>query len=600
MDLPVIASASGSRWRLGFAATAVLLAAADTYVVVLALPSIMGDVGIPLDQLQRAAPIVSGFLLGYIVMLPLLGRLSDVYGRRPVFAGCLLAFALGSIVTAGADNLATVTVGRTLQGLGGGGLVPVTLAIVADLWPEGRRGLPLGIVGAVQELGSVIGPLYGALVITVSSWRTIFWVNVPLVALLGVAFVRAGAESAPLTSAHQAERVGRRDVVGACLLVVAAGAGLLAYLAPTPVTSNLLVGQLYQPLIGTSGATTAIAIATYIAGLFFVAWEAMEPLGVRPLVPLRHIATVWDHADWGGALLLAGVLGSIVLSFSSADPSRQIIADNSRILLPGAALLAAAFIWHERNATDPLIAFGEFRDRAAVGSLLVNLVLGAALMAAIIDVPIFARATAFPDSQINAALILVRLLAAVPVGALIGGLVCERIGYRAVTAVGMTFSALALLGMAQWNETTLVVAGVLGTPVRMSDGVLALCGLGFGIAIAPVNAAMLAATAARLHGLASALVVVARMIGMLVGLSVLTALGLRTFAEAQTKIPSPTVLCPHSPANCSPYDILVRHAIVEEIHVIFIGAACCAALAAILGGALLRRPTHGPTAVARD
>jgi len=158
----------------------VLLAAADTYVVVLGVPSIMGDIGIGIDQLQQATPIISGFLCGYVVVLPLLGRLSDIYGRQPVFVACLVAFAIGSVMTATASALPMVVAGRTIQGLGGGGLVPVTLALVADIWPPGRRGLPLGVVGAVQEVGSVLGPLYGSVIVAVSSWRTIFWVNLQL------------------------------------------------------------------------------------------------------------------------------------------------------------------------------------------------------------------------------------------------------------------------------------------------------------------------------------------------------------------------------------------------------------------------------------
>ena len=180
--------APAKRWQLAFASGAVLLAAADTYVVVLALTSIMADVGISVDHLQEATPIISGFLLGYVVVLPLLGRLSDLYGRQPVFVACLVLFAAGSFVTAAAHSVAAVVAGRTIQGLGGGGLVPVTLALVADMWPPGRRGVPLGSIGAVQELGSVLGPLYGAAIIAVSTWRVIFWVNIPIAAGLGLAF----------------------------------------------------------------------------------------------------------------------------------------------------------------------------------------------------------------------------------------------------------------------------------------------------------------------------------------------------------------------------------------------------------------------------
>ena len=79
-----------------------------------------------------------------------------------------MVFALGSLVTALAYDLPSMVAGRFLQGVGGGGLVPATLALVADLYPAERRGVPLGIVSAVQELGSVIGPLFGAVVLALS------------------------------------------------------------------------------------------------------------------------------------------------------------------------------------------------------------------------------------------------------------------------------------------------------------------------------------------------------------------------------------------------------------------------------------------------
>src|SRR3954469_25760394 len=167
----------GSSALLALAAVAVAFAAADTYVVVLSLPNMMGSVGLSVDELQRAAPIVSGFLLGYVAMLPLIGRIADLRGRTPVLVAALVVFAFGSLVTAAAYDLGSLVAGRFLQGVGGGGLVPVTLALVADLYPANRRGAPLGIVGAVQELGSVIGPLYGAAVLSFGTWRDIFWIN---------------------------------------------------------------------------------------------------------------------------------------------------------------------------------------------------------------------------------------------------------------------------------------------------------------------------------------------------------------------------------------------------------------------------------------
>lgn len=107
------------RWRLVMACIAVLLAAADTYVVVVVLPNIMNGVGLGLDRLQRATPIISGFLLGYTAVLPLIGRIADVAGTTPTFMGCLIAFGTGSVITATAHALPVVVLGRAVQGIGG-------------------------------------------------------------------------------------------------------------------------------------------------------------------------------------------------------------------------------------------------------------------------------------------------------------------------------------------------------------------------------------------------------------------------------------------------------------------------------------------------
>src|SRR5690349_24621264 len=106
------------RLLLGLAAVAVAFAASDTYVVVLALPDMMASVGIPIDELQRGAPIVSGFLLGYVAMLPLIGRISDLRGRVPVLVAALVLFAVGSLVTALSYDLPTMVGGRFLQEIG--------------------------------------------------------------------------------------------------------------------------------------------------------------------------------------------------------------------------------------------------------------------------------------------------------------------------------------------------------------------------------------------------------------------------------------------------------------------------------------------------
>ncbi len=538
----------------------------------------MAGVGVGLDELQRATPIISGFLLGYVAALPLIGRFADLYGRVPTLLCCLAVFAFGSLLTASADGLALVVAGRALQGVGGGGLVPATLALVADRWPAERRGLPLGAVGAAQEVGGVVGPLYGGAILAVTSWRAIFWVN--LVGAVALTLALA-ATSATGQAGVRSKRVSRRQLAAGVL--AAAGTGLLVLLLiePEPLVNSVRLGGTYVPLVGAGTWSSPLALATsvLVAAAFALLWS---PTGGSRF--LREV-------DLVGALLLALALAGLILTFAAADPSRQFISDRGPLLLAGTALCAGLFGWQQRYSRQPLVPGAAVRPRAAWGALVVNLFVGAALIAALVDVPIFARATRYPDSQLGAALVLVEFLVALPVGALAGGWLVQRVAPRAVAAGGMGLAALGFVAMARWDASALDRPG--------SRVILVLTGLGFGLAVAPVNAALLSVTPDRVHGVASALAVVARTVGMLVGLAVLTAVGLRIFYGEQDRIGSPLTLCPRTPANCQAYNEAIRAALLSELHAIFLAAAACAAVAGARAAALLRatKATTGPASV---
>ena len=578
-------SEPGRRRLVTVAGAAVLLSSADTYVVVLALPAMMADLGIGLDRLQQATPIISGFLLGYVAVMLLIGRLSDVAGRRPLLYACLALFAFGSLVTASSHDLGSAVAGRALQGAGGGGMVPVTLALVADLWPATRRGTPLGAMGAVQEAGSVAGPLYGALILSFATWRAIFWINLPLCAVLAVALARWTAGSRPIALAGETTRSGlRSDPAGAVLALLSLASGALAIAAPDALVNDAAAGTLFIP-VGGLGWLTPLSAAAIALAATFIAWEVWRGRGRRWAVRAARFA--W-RVDWVGALLVAIALAGIVVSFASADPSVQPIAPLASVALPLALVAGVGFVVRERRTPLPLVDLRALRSPAAYGALLTNLAIGAALMAALLDVPILARATVDPNSQLGAALVLLRLLAAVPVGAVLGGWLCQRLGVRPVAGGGMLLAATALLLMSRFSTTT------LGDPLgpawlHPSDPVLVAAGLGFGLAIAPVNASILAAVSPAMHGVASALVVVARVTGMLVGVSLLTAVGLQQFFAAAAKLPSPSALCPKSPLSCPAYNALLERAVVGELDAVFLGAAVCAAVAALLAAALLGR-----------
>ncbi|SDC99097.1 MFS transporter [Nocardioides lianchengensis] len=567
-------SGRSPRALLGLAAVAVAFAAADTYVVVLALPELMASAAIPIDELQRAAPIISGFLLGYVAMLPLIGRIADLRGRVPVLTAALVVFAFGSLVTALAYDLPSMVTGRFLQGLGGGGLVPATLALVADLYPRERRGVPLGLVSAVQEIGSVLGPLFGAVVLAVADWRAIFAINLAVGLLLAVA-IQATSSAAP---GHERARIHLPDPVGVLLTLVVLAAGALVFLEPSQLMADLTWGELFVPVAGEGRWLTPLGLTTIVATVLLVLRCATAR---HPLVDLRSWARSAREADLVGALFLAAALGGVILAFATADPEVQVFSDQGLWYLLGAAVATVALVLHLRRASSPLVPHGALRARPAWGAVLVSFFVGAALIAALVAVPLFARSTSYRDSQLMAALVLVRFLVALPVGAVLGGYLTRRHSAGAITAVGMVLAAVGFALMSQWSSDALE-----GWTCNIA---LVVGGLGFGLALAPVNAAVLASTDDDVHGLASALVVVARMVGMLVGISALTAIGLSRYYDAQEKLRTVAEICGADATKvCQAYRTQQLDAAITQEQTVFLGAAVSAVIAAALALLLFR------------
>ncbi len=559
---------TANRLLLAFCTLAVAFAAVDTYVVVLALPDMMAGAGIPVEELQRAAPIVSGFLLGYVAILPLVGRIADLRGQVPVLAMSLVVFSAGSLVTAISYDLPSMVAGRFLQGVGGGGLVPATMSLVAALYPVERRGLPLGIVSAVQEFGSVLGPLFGALVLSFTSWRGIFAINLAVGALLVVAvgLVSSSGSRRSDEGTETAYRDARRHLdrtLGVLLLAATLVAGFLTFVEPGSLQRDLTWGQLFIPYVdGGSRWVTPVGIAALAAFVLLVAWCWFRP---RALVDLRGWLGHLLAADLPGAGLLAIVLGGIVLAFATADPEVAVFSPQGPWFLTGSAVAAVLLVVHLRRADAPIVPRGALRAVPAWGSLVVSFLVGWALIAALVDIPLFARTTTEKESQLGAALVLLRFLAALPVGAVVGGWLLRRTNAGVLTAVGMLAASGSFLVMGQWGAHSL--------DGFASNVPLVVGGFGFGLALAPVNAAILASTDDDAHGLASALVVVARMVGMLVGISALTTIGLRRLYAERAADPS---------LGISELGILQEQAV-------FRGASAAAFAAAVLALAVLSR-----------
>ncbi|MEO3760450.1 MFS transporter [Mycobacterium sp. B14F4] len=507
---PAAAQAATSNRRIAISAgsLAVLLGALDTYVVVAIIRDIILDIGIAINQLQRVTPIITWYLLGYIAAMPLLGRASDRFGRKFILQLSLAGFAAGSVVTALSNDLIPMVVGRTIQGVASGALLPVTLALAADLWASRNRASVLGGIGAAQELGSVLGPLYGiAVVAALNTWRDVFWINVPLAA---VAMVLIHFSLPSRLKPDQPEKV---DVVGGVLLAIALGLAVIGLYNPAPDGKTILPSYGLPMLIG-----AAVALVAFFVWERFAKTRLIEPAGVhfRPFL-------------------------------------------------------------------------------AALGA---SLCAGAALMVTLVNVELFGQGV-LGKGQTEAVLLLLRFLIALPIGAVIGGWLASRIGDRIVAFAGLMIAAGGYWLISKWPVDLLSAHHDLGfVTLPMLDTDLAIAGIGLGLVIGPLTSATLRVVPAAQHGIASAAVVVARMIGMLIGLAALTAWGLYRLNQHLQTLPFPPgadTLAERLAAEADRY----RAAYVLQYGDIFLVTVVVCVVGALLGLLISGRDEHAdePAAV---
>jgi EmrB/QacA subfamily drug resistance transporter len=217
--LPAPAARSRREITIVFAALmlAVLLAALDGTIVATALPTITAELG----GLNQLSWVVTGYLLASTISTPLYGKLGDLYGRKRIFQASIVVFLVGSALCGQSQSMGELIAFRTLQGLGGGGLIVLAQAIIGDIVSPRDRGRYQGVIGAVFGVSSVAGPLLGGFLVDNASWRWIFYVNIPIgiVALAVIAVALRVPEQ---------RRHARIDVLGTILLSLAAGCFVLA------------------------------------------------------------------------------------------------------------------------------------------------------------------------------------------------------------------------------------------------------------------------------------------------------------------------------------------------------------------------------------
>ncbi|ADB49404.1 DHA2 family efflux MFS transporter permease subunit [Conexibacter woesei] len=441
-------------WTSIITSIALFMVTLDNLVVTTALPSIRTDLDASLASLGWT---VNAYTLGFAVLLLPAAALGDRLGRRRVFAFGLGVFTLASAAAALAPTTEALIAARAVQGIGAAAVTPLTLTLLSEAFPAGKRGLALGIWSGVSGLGVALGPLAGGAVVEGITWHWIFWLNVPIgIVLIPLALTR-------LTESRGPNRT--LDLPGLGL----AGAGLLG------ITFGIVRAEAL-------GWTSATVLGAMIGGLVllgaFVAWELRTP---EPMLPMRFFKSRAFSATSGVSLaMFFGVFGSIFLLaqfFQTAQDYSPLEAGLRTLPWTGTTMIVAplAGIFSDRIGSRPLMAAGLALQAGAL-----------AWLAAISTPDIAYGALVVPFVMAGAGMALVFAPAA---NAVLSSVRTQEAG-QASGATNTIREIGGVLGVSVLS-TVFAGAGSYASPQAFTDGLVAALWVGSAVLAVGVVAALL-------------------------------------------------------------------------------------------------------------
>jgi EmrB/QacA subfamily drug resistance transporter len=337
---------------LGAVMLGMWLGSLDQTIVGTALPKIVGE----LNGLDRYSWVITGYLVASTAMVPIFGKISDIFGRKWLYLLGIAVFLAGSMLSGLAQTMNQLIIFRTFQGLGAGAMMPIAQAIVGDIFPPAERGKYQGLLGSVFGLAVIVGPTLGGYITDNWSWRWVFYVNVPFGALALLAVFLVFPSHTALHRRHTIDWLGSAALIGSVVpLLLAISLG-----STQPDNRTTFAWDSVQIL-----GLFAVAIAVGIAFLA-IEWRAPEP--TLPLDLFRN--QVFTASAVITFLTMAGMYGAILyIPLFVQDVLGQSATDSGVILEP----MMVGVIVVSIVSGQILSRTGRYRILAIVGTAVVAL-----------------------------------------------------------------------------------------------------------------------------------------------------------------------------------------------------------------------------------
>jgi EmrB/QacA subfamily drug resistance transporter len=297
---------------------ALTLASLDQNIVSTALPRIVSDLG----GLAHLSWVVTAFMVTSTISTPLYGKLSDMYGRRPLFFTAIIIFLIGSVVCGLAQTMFQLILFRALQGLGAGGLITLAQTTVGDLIVPRERGKYQGLFGAVFAACSVAGPILGGFITDALSWRWIFYVNLP-VGAAALALIAVGLRTKANTVKHRIDYTGAGFLTCgtvALLLFLSWGGSVFPWASPVIITLAAVASLFYGLLIRQERRAAEPILPphlfldrVFVIGVSVIGLNAMALFGSLVFLPL-FFQVVLGASPWRAGLMMAPMMGGVIVA----------------------------------------------------------------------------------------------------------------------------------------------------------------------------------------------------------------------------------------------------------------------------------------------